>query len=339
MGKVKEMAAQAQIAPMGESPNRIVAERIKSQWHKIEAVMPKHMTSERFLQLTVSAVNHEPKLLECDFVTLMSCVMRCSALGLEPSAVDGLGRAYILPYRNSKANKMEATFILGYKGMIELARRSGEIQSIEARAVHAGDIFEIEFGTSPKLRHVPKSAGNRENLIAVYSIAKFRGGGEHVEFMFKDEIEEVRKQSRAGNTSPWVTHYEAMAKKTVIRRAFPYLPIGVEAQSAAVNDETDGGFTAALELEPLMASGDTSEVRQTQTDGIAVNSNNGNGSASDSASGEAKLEQVLDVSLEHETRTAVCGTCGNTCENVSPDATIADLNQFLCCNHPDYRWV
>ena len=334
MGKVKESAQRSAIVPMGDNPNRIMADRIKSQWHKIEAVMPKHMTSERFLQLTISAVNHEPKLLECDFVSLMSCVMRCSALGLEPSAVDGLGRAYILPFYNGKASKMEATFILGYKGMLELARRSCEIQSIEARAVHAGDFFEYEYGFDEKLRHIPaKGKGSAENLTHVYMIAKFKDGGHYFDVMTRDEVEEVRKSSRAGSSSPWVTHYEAMAKKTVIRRAFPFLPIGVDAQSAAVTDETDGGFTEALELEPLMASGVGVE---TDSDGSAGKQQiTGVGSAN----GEAMLEQVLEQGAEREARTAVCKTCGNTVENVAPDASIQDLNQFLCCNRPDYRWA
>ena len=293
MGKVKEAAEQVQLVPQEKSANQIVADRMRSQWHKIEAVMPKHMTSERFLQLTISAVNHEPKLLECDFVTLMSCVMRCSALGLEPSAVDGLGRAYILPYRNSKANKMEATFILGYKGMLELARRSGEIASIEARAVHAGDRFEYEYGFDEKLRHVPASGkGNNENLTHVYMIARFKDGGHYFDVMTKEEIEEVRKSSRAKDSGPWVSNYEAMAKKTVIRRAFPYLPISVEAQSAAATDETDGGFTSVLECEPLLASG----VGEQQLVG-EVNSKR---SANGTASARANEEQVLGQSHEQE---------------------------------------
>ena len=339
MGKVKEAAEQGQLVPQAKSANAIVADKIRSQWHKIEAVMPKHMTSERFLQLTVSAVNHEPKLLECDFVTLMSCVMRCSALGLEPSAVDGLGRAYILPYRNGKTGKMEATFILGYKGMLELARRSGEVLKIEAHAVHAGDDFSFKFGLNPDLSHTPKSGGNKDNLTHVYMIAWLKNSPvPYFDVMTKDEVEDIRRRSKAKDSGAWVTDYEEMAKKTVLRRSFKYLPVSVEAQSAAATDETDGGFTAALELEPLLASGDGVE-NNTRVDGIAVNSNNGNGSASGTAGAQANEGQVLDVSYEQASRTAVCKTCGNTVDSVAPDASLADLNQFLCCTKPDYRWV
>jgi recombination protein RecT len=115
-----QLAKQAQDIKLAQAkPQKGLQEVIKSQWGKIEAVMPKHMSSERLFQLTISAINHEPKLMQADVATLLSCVMKCSALGLEPSAVDGLGRAYILPFRNK--GKMTAQFILGYKGMIELA--------------------------------------------------------------------------------------------------------------------------------------------------------------------------------------------------------------------------
>ena len=332
MGKVKELVEQVQLAPTASSPNKIVAEKIRSQWHKIEAVMPKHMTSERFLQLTVSAVNHEPKLLECDFVTLMSCVMRCSALGLEPSAVDGLGRAYILPYRNGKTGKMEATFILGYKGMLELARRSGEVLKIEAHAVHAGDDFMYRFGLDPYLAHTPRSGGNKDNMTHVYMIAWLKNSPvPYFDVMTKGEVEDIRKRSRAKDSGAWVTDYEEMAKKTVLRRSFKYLPVSVDAQSAAATDETDGGFTAALELEPLMASGEDGQQ--------FVSEVNSNRSANGTASAQANESQVLEHCHEQEGRKAICATCGNEIENASPDAMLDDLNQFLCCQRPDYRWA
>ena len=325
MGKVKESAEQVQLAPANRSANSIVADKIKSQWHKIEAVMPKHMTSERFMQLTISAVNHEPKLLECDFVTLMSCVMRCSALGLEPSAVDGMGRAYILPYKNNRTGKMEATFILGYKGMLELARRSGQVLKIEAHAVHAGDVFSFRFGLNPELSHTPKSGGSRDNLTHVYMIAWLKDSPHpYFDVMSKDEVEDIRKRSKAKDSGPWFTDYEAMAKKTVIRRAFPYLPVSVDAQSAAAADETDGGYTLALTAEPLISAS-----------GAGVYEGDG---------GAGKQQTVSKRSCEPESSdegmgTAVCSSCGNVREGVAPDATIEDLNLFMCCANPDYRWA
>lgn len=290
-------------------------EIIKSQWHKVEAVMPKHLSSERLYQLTISTINHEPKLAEADITTLLSCVMKCSALGLEPSAVDGLGRAYILPFRNGKRGTTEATFILGYKGMIDLARRSGEIASIAARAVYEGDAFEYEFGLDEKCKHTPQAIERTpDKLTHVYVVAKFKDGGYYLDVMTRAEVEAIRKRSKAGNSGPWVTDYEAMAKKTVVRRAFPYLPVSIEAQAAASADETSGGYEGALGYAPIIEEVEPAE-----------------------ASLEAELEVVDTEPQPQHSGRAVCSTCGNMLE-VAPDATLADIS-FLCCESPCYKWA
>ena len=317
MGKMKDMAAETQLAPLtgeSENPNKMIERVIRKQWSKIEAVMPQHLSSERLLQLTISAVNKTPKLLECDLATLLSCVMRCSALGLEPSAVDGLGYAYILPYKNK--GKMEATFILGYKGMIKLAYMGGEVESIEARAVHVGDEFEYEFGLNEKLRHTPKGAGSNENLTHVYVLARFKNGGHYFDVMTRDEVEAIRKRSKAGDSGAWVSDYEAMAKKTVVRRAFPYLPLPPMAQKAAEIDESDGGYVETINSEPLIP-----EVLDVEE-----------------ASGAAAKE-ILEARNSNQVRKAVCRNCGNMQDFIAPDATLDDLNTFLCCDRPDYEWT
>ena len=246
-------------------PRSSIKAMLESQWGKIEAVMPKHMSSERLFQLAVSAINQTPKLAECTPTSLLSCVMKCSALGIEPSAVDGLGRAYIIPRWNKNARANEATFMLGYKGMIALARRSGEIKDISARAVYEGDTFEYEYGLEEKLRHVPlnRERAESEKPAFVYCIAHFKDGGHYFDVMSAAEVEAVRKRSSAANTGPWMSDYEAMAKKTVVRRAFPYLPVSVEAQSAAAADETvpdyRGVFQPVVEAAPA-ADVETGEI-------------------------------------------------------------------------------
>lgn len=228
---------------------------LKSQWSKIQEVLPKTMSAERFFQLAVSAYNSEPKLAECSTISVLSCVMKCAALGMEPSAVDGLGRAYILPFYNGKTNSMEATFILGYKGMIDLARRSGEIASISARAVYEGDEFRYSYGLNEDLYHVPLHRS--KNLIFAYCVAHFKDGGHYFIVLSRDDVDAARKASKAGNKGPWVTNYDAMAVKTAIRRAFPYLPVSVVAQEAAASDEQTPDYTSVLQpsfvVEPEIA--------------------------------------------------------------------------------------
>jgi hypothetical protein len=55
--------------------------------------------------------------------------------------------------------------------------------------------------------------------------------------MSRAQVDAIRAQSKAGNSGPWQTHYEEMAKKTVIRRLFKYLPVSIEIQKAVGLDE------------------------------------------------------------------------------------------------------
>ncbi|GAK01483.1 recombinational DNA repair protein RecT [Geomicrobium sp. JCM 19055] len=126
---------------------------------------------------------------------------------------------------------------MGYKGMIDLARRSGHIKSIYAHTVHANDEFEYELGLEPKLVHKP-ATGDRGNMEYAYAVAHFVDGGYQFEVFSHHDIEQVKKRSKAGNFGPWKTDYEEMAKKTVVRRMFKYLPISIEIQQHASQDET-----------------------------------------------------------------------------------------------------
>lgn len=162
--------------------------------------------------------------------------MQCAQLGLEPGGA--LGHAYLLPFENRKKGITEVQFIVGYRGMLDLARRSGQIISIEARAVYAADRFHVALGLNPDLTHEPDwEAADRGPLRFVYAVAKLKDGGTQFEVMSRAEIERVRSQSKAGQNGPWVTHFDEMAKKTVIRRLFKYLPVSIELATAVGLDE------------------------------------------------------------------------------------------------------
>ena len=231
---------------------------LKKSWPRISAVMPKHMSSERMFQLAMSCYNQTPKLNQCSPQSVLSCLMKCSALGLEPSAVDGLGRAYILPFFNKNTGGYEATFLIGYKGEIDLARRSGQIKDISARVVREGDEFEYEYGLTECLRHVPSTEPVEGRPVThVYMVAHFKDGGHYMDVMSREEVEEVRKRSKSPNNGPWKSDWDAMARKTVIRRAFPYLPVSVEAESAVAQDDTT---PVAYDDEGIQLFPDTIEV-------------------------------------------------------------------------------
>src|SRR5690606_11267902 len=128
----------------------------------------------------------------------------------------------------------ECQFVIGYKGMIDLARRSGNIESIYAQVVKENDEFEYQYGLEPDLKHKP-AMKDRGKTIGAYAVAKFKDGGYQFEFMSVDEIEKRRKRSAAKDSGPWVTDYDEMCMKTVIRHMFKYLPISIEIMRQVVS--------------------------------------------------------------------------------------------------------
>lgn len=257
MGQLATQAQNVQMQAM--NPQRQMKQLLEKSWPRIAAVMPQEMSEKRLYQMYVSTINREPQLASCSVESVLSCFMRCTSLGLEPSNVDGLGRAYILPYgnKNYRTGQKEATLIIGYKGMINLARRSGQIRDISARAVHEGDEFTYSYGLNEDLRHVPCAKPGK--LTHVYMIANFKDGGHYFQVMNADEIEAAAKRSPSYGkaVSPWKSDYEAMAKKTVIRRAFPYLPVSVEARDAAASDDQTPDYSDVFRPLPTVTADDS----------------------------------------------------------------------------------
>lgn len=246
MGQLATQAQNMQMQAM--NPERDIRDMVRSSWPQIEKVIGGNLKPDMLLQYCISSINREPQLRNCTPVSVLSCFMQCAALGLKPSNVDGLGQAYILPYsnKNHKGGQPDATFVIGYKGMIALARRSGQLKSIHAQAVYQGDEFdywEDETGQHFKFRATRGVPHTEATLTDVYVNAQLLPAGSVFVHMTKEEVEAVKRRSPAGNKGPWRTDYEAMALKTVVRRSFKWLPVSVEAQSAAVSDETTPDYS------------------------------------------------------------------------------------------------
>lgn len=196
---------------------------------EIARALPRHMTADRMARIVTTEIRRIPKLLSCDAKSLFGAVIQCSQLGLEPGS--GLGHAYLIPYGK------ECQLIIGYRGMIDLARRSGQMMSLTGEAVYAKDKFEYELGLEPRLKHVPATDDDRGTLVYVYAVAVLTGGGRQFVVLSRGDVEKVKRRSKAAGSGPWVTDYDAMAIKTAIRRLFKYLPVSVEMQRAVVIDE------------------------------------------------------------------------------------------------------
>jgi len=187
--------------------------------------LPKHLKPDRFIRIAITAMNKNPKLLQCTKASLLSCLMDLSQLGLEPDN----RKAHLIPYGD------KCTLIIDYKGLVDLARRSGEIADVHADVVYQNDEFTYSFGNEGKLIHKP-SLKSRGEPIAAYSFVRLKDGSSSYEVMNVEEIEAIHDRSKAGSSGPWVTDWAEMAKKTVFRRHSKWLPVSSEFQEAAEKD-------------------------------------------------------------------------------------------------------
>lgn len=210
----------------------------------IKAALPSVMTPERFTRITMSALSANPKLQECSPQSFLGAMMTAAQLGLEPNTP--LGQAYLIPYRNH--GKMECQFQLGYKGLIDLAYRSGEVSIIQAHTVHENDDFTYELGLDPKLRHIPAKS-NRGNPIAYYAMFKTKDNGYGFQVMsIEDATAHAKRYSKSYSSGPWQTNFDEMAKKTVLKKVLKYAPLKSDfirgmAQDGTIKNDISGDMT------------------------------------------------------------------------------------------------
>ena len=224
--------ADVPVDPKTTDRPKTIQDLINEQRYEIARALPKHMDADRLARVVITVLKTNPKLLEATPQSLLAAVMLSAQLGLEPGP---LGHCYFVPSR--RHGQLEVQWILGYKGMIDLARRSGELMSIEAREVCRNDYFEFEFGLDEKLIHRPYMSGDRGPVVAFYGIARFKNGGWYVQVLSKADVDAHRGRSRTPLTGPWATDYIPMGRKTVIRVMAPFLPLTVESAQAIAADE------------------------------------------------------------------------------------------------------
>ncbi|ERT60771.1 recombinase RecT [Megasphaera vaginalis (ex Srinivasan et al. 2021)] len=218
------------------SPKKGMQDLILSMKPQIEAALPSVLTGERFTRMVLSAMSSTPQLVQCSPQSFLGAMMQAAQLGVEPNTP--LGQAYLIPYRNH--GQLECQFQLGYKGLIDLAYRSGEVKDIQAHEVHENDVFEYELGLEPKLKHIP-AVKDRGTVIMYYAVFHTKDGGYGFEVMSRTDVEEhMKKFSKAANSSfsPWKTNFDEMAKKTVLKKCLKYAPLKTEFVKAVAQDST-----------------------------------------------------------------------------------------------------
>lgn len=263
-----------------------VAQLLTSQKSQIMAALPRHLDPDRFARIALTEIRKNPDLGECDPLSFLGAVIQAAQLGLEPGS--GLGHAFLIPFWNNKKRIREVVFMPGYRGLIDLARRSGQVASITARPVFQRDKFRIDYGDDEKIYHEPfqplvnaegETLDTPENqpgpVIAVYAIGRLNGGGIQREVMWRKDIESIR--SRGRDNSVWKTDFNEMARKTVVRRICKYLPMSPElARAIEADDQTFKGesqenwkvIDAAYEPQP--AKSDPEKIKEATSGGLAT---------------------------------------------------------------------
>jgi recombination protein RecT len=256
-----------QIVPRSERKNDL-SSLLQRMGPEIARAVPKHVNPDRMLRIALTALRVNPALMNCSPGSFLGCVLSAAQLGLEIGGP--LAQAYLIPY------KSECTLIVSYRGMLNLARRSGMVTAIYAHEVREGDRFVYRLGLNPTLEHDPADVPDRDAkpITHVYAVAKLKDAEPVFIVLTRAQVEAYRKRSRASTSGPWTTDFQAMALKTAVRRLFTWIPQSSEMMLAAAIDETtetggrqleawDPSVTEALAQQGIDTEGETVVEGQT----------------------------------------------------------------------------
>lgn len=276
---LKAVATGRPLAEM--KPKEQIAYLLETKKHELAKMLPRTLSIDRLLKVAQIAATTTPALAKCDVASLVGAIGQCAQMGLEPNTV--LGHAYLVPFNTKRkdGNGVErwvnsVQVIIGYKGLIDLARRSGQIVSIAAHEVCENDNFELVYGLDEKLNHTP-AMGDRGPVIGFYAVAKLKDGGHSFEFMSLHQVQEIAAATQSkGKYGPWKDHFTEMGRKTVIRRLAKYLPLSIEFHTAAALDSMadagrdqhleaiDGEFLQVPDADGPYIDNDTGEITEQQ---------------------------------------------------------------------------
>jgi recombination protein RecT len=260
------MAEEGKNVPATVAKFTTIREAFNKHKDAIQMALPKHMDIGRMIRILNTACLTTPKLLECDVRTLVRAGIQCAQLGLEPDNL--LGQAYLIPFYNTKKGGYDVQVIPGYKGLILLARRSGQVSDITAHIVYDKEPFTLEYGTEEKIKHTPLPPSKRgENKLGVYAKAIFKDGTIKTNWLWAEDVLRIRESSKTlykmdysskpvkpvldkegkpvlNPESLWVKNENDMWIKTAIRYQAKFLPLSPEYQKAAAIDEAgDAGIS------------------------------------------------------------------------------------------------
>lgn len=223
----------------GEARPKTLADYVNGLKPEIARALPAHVDPDRIARIAITALRTNRALQESDPQTFLAALMQAAQFGLEPNTP--LGEAFLIPYKNKHTGRFEVQFQIGYKGILALAYRTGEYQTIYAREVYANDKFSYQYGLNPDLVHVP--ADNPEGEpVYYYAVYKLKNGGSDFVVWHRDKMEAHAKRYsqalRSGKDTPWKTNFGPMALKTMVKQVLNYAPKSIEFTRQLSADET-----------------------------------------------------------------------------------------------------
>jgi recombination protein RecT len=226
---------------------------LETHKNRIAGLLPPHIKAERVIALIIEAISRSQLLLRCSPLSIVAALLQASILGLETDNLTG--EAYLIPYWNSKVNGYEAQLQVGYKGLVRLARNTGEFSVIDSQAVHVNDHFEPRKGSHPEVIHYWDPKADRGAIYGYYGVFTLKDGSTNFEFMTVDEIERHRdKYSQSAfkkdrgqfvldqdghkvPDGPWNTSPEWMFRKTPLIQVLKLAPKSRQLSKAITLDE------------------------------------------------------------------------------------------------------
>jgi len=248
MSNVRNAVAKTEAAAVerAQAPNlaTVVRDAIKAQSSAFRTVLPRHVDPERFSRLTLAAVKATPELMQCfrteqGQTSVLLAAMQAAAIGIEPNTPTQ--DAWLLPRKNKGI--WECQLMIGYRGLLKLARRSGTIKTIYAEVVRQGDHFVWARGLEDDvLEHRPDGDGTGA-LTDAYAVARYKDGGYSFIVLNRHQVEARRamsdswKNPKSRPYSPWTKWPDAMWRKSAIRALVPFLDLSPDVERAVHLDE------------------------------------------------------------------------------------------------------
>jgi len=216
---------------------------IESREDMIKEALPKGYDVKRMVRIVIGSLRQNPNLIKCTPISFISAVMQSIQLGLEPNTV--LGHAYIIPYWNSNLKGYEAQFQRGYRGLLDMAYRTGQFIEIYAKEVCKGDEFDYMLGTESWVKHRigKRKYDKSNNPIIEYVYAEYKNikGGRHLVVWSREMLDRHKERYcpayKEDKFSAWNVSEISMYKKTVLKDLLNYADISIEFRRQLQTDE------------------------------------------------------------------------------------------------------